>query len=138
MACEPTVSLEHSRLNRKRLHQMFAFGVTELEPVFLSILSQPTFDELKRLAKLPEEKFEYKEDLWVRTVYEFASAYHKAVIGRDHIVQALVPLFRGRAHTFLTENRDASADQVEANIESLCKAFERDRPYLLESWQGRN
>ena len=137
MACEPTVSLEHSRLNRKRLHQMFAFGVIELEPVFLSILSQPTFDELKRLAKLPEEKFEYKEDLWVRTVYEFASAYHKAVIGRDHIVQALVPLFRGRAHTFLTENRDASADQVEANIESLCKTFERDRPYLLESWQGR-
>jgi hypothetical protein len=137
MACEPTVSLEHSRLNRKRLHQMFVFGVTELEPVFLSILSQPTLDELKRLAKLPEEKFEYTEDLWVRTVYEFASAYHKAVIGRDHIVQALVPLFRGRAHTFLTENRDASADEVEANIESLCKTFERDRPYLLESWQGR-
>src|SRR5437870_4780203 len=118
--CETTVSLEHSRLNRKRLHQMFAFGVSELEPVFLSILSPPTHDELKRLAKLPEERFAYSEDLWVRTVYEFAAAYHKAVIGRDHIVQALVPLFRGRAHTFLTENRDASAEEVEANIESLC------------------
>jgi len=137
IACEPTVSLEHSRLNRKRLYQMFAFGVSELEPVFLSILSQPTHEELKRLAKLPEERFSYPEELWVRTVYEFAAAYHKAVIGRDHIVQALVPLFRGRAFTFLTENRDASADQVEANIESLCQAFEQQKPYLLEVWNGR-
>ena len=137
VACEPTVSLEHSRLNRKRLYQMFAFGVSELEPVFLSILSQPTHEELKRLAKLPEERFSYPEELWVRTVYEFAAAYHKAVIGRDHIVQALVPLFRGRAFTFLTENRDASADQVEANIESLCQAFEQQKPYLLEVWNGR-
>jgi hypothetical protein len=135
--CETTVSLEHSRLNRKRLHQMFAFGVSELEPVFLSILTPPTHDELKRLARLPEEKFLYPEDLWVRTVYEFAAAYHKAVIGRDHIVQALVPLFRGRAFTFLTENRDASAEEVETNIESLCQAFERQRPYLLEAWDGR-
>jgi hypothetical protein len=135
--CQTTVSLEHSRLNRKRLHQMFAFGVSELEPVFLSILSPPIHDELKRLAKLPEEKFLYPEDLWVRTVYEFAAAYHKAVIGRDHIVQALVPLFRGRAFTFLTENRDASAEEVETNIESLCQTFERERPYLLEAWNGR-
>jgi len=131
------VSLEHSRLNRKRLYQMFAFGVSELEPVFLSILSSPTHEALKRLAKLPEERFSYPEELWVRTVYEFAAAYHKAVIGRDHIVQALVPLFRGRAFTFLTENRDASADQVEANIESLCQAFEQQKPYLLEVWNGR-
>jgi hypothetical protein len=137
VACEPTVSLEHSRLNRKRLYQMFAFGVSELEPVFLSILSPPTHEALKRLAKLPEERFSYPEELWVRTVYEFAAAYHKAVIGRDHIVQALVPLFRGRAFTFLTENRDASADQVEANIESLCQAFEQQKPYLLEVWNGR-
>jgi glucosylglycerate synthase len=137
VGCEPTVSLEHSRLNRKRLYQMFAFGVSELEPVFLSILSSPTHEDLKRLAKLPEERFSYPEELWVRTVYEFAAAYHKAVIGRDHIVQALVPLFRGRAFTFLTENRDASADEVEANIESLCQAFDQQKPYLLEAWNGR-
>jgi glucosylglycerate synthase len=137
VGCQPTVSLEHSRLNRKRLYQMFVFGVSELEPVFLSILSPPTHDALKRLAKLPEEKFSYPQELWVRTVYEFAAAYHKAVIGRDHIVQALVPLFRGRAFTFLTDNRDASAEEVESGIEALSQEFERQRPYLLETWDGR-
>lgn len=132
--CQPAISLEPLRLNRKRLHQMFVFGISELEPVFLSILNPSTHAELKNMANLPEEKFVYPADLWARTVYEFSAAYHKAIIGRDHVVQALVPLFRGRAYTFLTENRDASAEQVEANIESLCQSFDREKPYLLELW----
>jgi hypothetical protein len=135
--CERAVSLEPSRLNRKRLHDMFTFGVSELEPVFSSILSPSTHDGLRKLAAAREEEFFYSTELWVRTVYEFAAAYHKAVIGRDHIVQALVPLFRGRAFTFLTENQDASGEQVESNIEALCQTFERQKPYLLQLWDGR-
>jgi glycosyltransferase involved in cell wall biosynthesis len=134
--CQPAVSLEQLRLNRKRLHQMFVFGISELEPVFISILRPATFAELKRLAALPEDEFAYPAELWARTVYEFSAAYHKTVIGRDHVVQALVPLFRGRAYTFLTENRDASAEEAEANIESLCQTFEREKPYVMEVWDG--
>jgi hypothetical protein len=73
----------------------------------------------------------------VKTVYEFAAAYHKSVISRDHIIQALAPLFRGRVFTFLVENRSGSAAGVEDNIESLCLEFERLKPYLLEIWNGR-
>jgi len=134
--CESAISREPSRLNRKRLHDMFVFGVQELDPVFLSILSPPTHDALKTLATLKEENFNYSPTLWARTVYEFATAYHKGVIGRDHIVQALVPLFRGRAYTFLTENRDASAEEVEHNIELVCQAFENEKPRLVELWDG--
>jgi len=104
--------------------------------VFLSILSSETHDELKGLASLPEERFSYSGEFWARTVYEFATAYHKAVIGRDHIVQALVPLFRGRVYTFLTENRDSSAEQVESRIEELSQAFEKEKPRLVELWNG--
>ncbi|HZR65562.1 MAG TPA: hypothetical protein VFA85_10470 [Terriglobales bacterium] len=134
--CEAAISEEPSRLNRKRLFDMFKFGVRELDPVFLSILSSETHDELKGLASLPEERFSYSGEFWARTVYEFATAYHKAVIGRDHIVQALVPLFRGRVYTFLTENRDSSAEQVESRIEELSQAFERQKPRLVELWNG--
>jgi hypothetical protein len=137
LGCQPAVSLEHMRLNRKRLYDMFKFGVSELEPVFLSILSSGTHEELKTLAGKSEDDFAYPADLWARTVYEFAGAYHKAVIGRDHVVQALVPLFRGRAFTFLTENRETTADEVEKNLEALCQSFERQRPYLLEVWGER-
>lgn len=129
--------LEPLRVNRKRLREMFSIGVVELESLFQSILSPSTLAELQRIARLDEARFRYSMELWVKTVYEFAAAYHKSVISRDHIIQALAPLFRGRVFTFLVENRNGSADDVESNVEALCLEFERLKPYLLEIWNGR-
>jgi hypothetical protein len=134
---EQEFTLEPLRINRKRLRDMFSTGVAELQSVFQTILSPSTLAELQRIAGLEEVRFRYPAELWVKTVYEFAVAYHKAVISRDHIIQALAPLFRGRAFTFLMENRNGSAADVENNIEALCLEFERMKPYLLEMWNGR-
>jgi hypothetical protein len=133
---ESEVSLEPVRINRKRLKQMFSDGVAELEPVFSSILSPSTLSVLKHIASLGEEEFHYPAELWAKTVYEFAASYHKSVISRDHIIQALAPLYRGRIFTFLVENRSGSAEDVENNIENLCCEFERSKPYLLELCNG--
>ena len=131
------VLLEPLRVKRKRLREMFSTGVAELESVFQSILSPATLAELQRIARMEEEEFHYPAELWVRTVYEFAASYQKSVINRDHIIQALAPLFRGRVVTFLMENRNASAGDVENNIEGLCLEFERLKPYLLQLWKSR-
>jgi hypothetical protein len=116
---------------------MFSKGVAELDSVFQSILSSSTLAELQRIAHLDEDQFEYSAELWVRTVYEFAASFQKSVISRDHIIQALAPLFRGRALTFLMENRNSSANDVENCIEGLCLEFERLKPYLLQMWKLR-
>lgn len=134
---EYDVSIEPLRINRKRLHQMFTRGVAELEPVLNSILAVQTLTELKQIAALPEQNFRYPEELWVRTVYDFAAAYHRSVISRDHIVQALAPLYRGRAFTFLVENKDANANEMETHVEALCQTFEQLKPYLVERWDGK-
>lgn len=97
----PQVELEPVRINRKRLAKMFQTGVAELQSVFQAILSADTLGELQRIAQLNGDDFYYSQELWVKTVYEFAAAYHKSVINRDHIVQALAPLFRGRVQTFV-------------------------------------
>jgi hypothetical protein len=131
------VMLEPVRVNRKRLREMFSTGVAQLEPVFRSILSASTLSELQKIATLEVSEFSYPTDLWAKTVFEFAASYHKSVISRDHIVQALVPLYRGRALTFLLENRDGSGEDIENNLESLCGDFERLKPYLLEVWADR-
>lgn len=135
--CDQDVTLEPVRINRKRLHEMFRSGVTDLETVLSSILSAETLAGLQQAATLPEDDFRYSPELWVKTVYEFAASYHRSVISRDHVIQALVPLYRGRMFTFLAENRDASAEQVEHNVELLCQEFERLKPYLLEVWNGK-
>lgn len=128
---------EPVRVNRKRLHEMFVTGVAELEPVFRSILSASTLGELQRIARLDVSEFHYPAEVWAKTVFEFAASYHKSVISRDHIVQALVPLYRGRTLSFLLENRDVSGEEIERNVESLCGEFERLKPYLLEVWADR-
>ena len=139
----PTIEAEHEiseepiRVNRKRLHEMFVRGVAEIEPVLRSILSVQTLDDLKRAAAVPEENFQYSDELWVRTAYEFAASYHKAVISRDHIIQALAPLYRGKAYTFLEQNRDTTPTEMESNVEALCQTFEHSKPYLLELWNGK-
>jgi glucosylglycerate synthase len=131
------VTLEPSRVGRKRMQEMFSTGVAELEPVFRSILSPATLSELQRIAALDAGEFSYPADLWAKTVFEFSAAYYKSVINRDHIVQALVPLYRGRSLTFLQENQESSSEEIEKNEESLCGEFERLKPYLLEKWADR-
>ena len=133
---EHEVSLEPLRVNRKRLHQMFASGVAELDPVLRTIVSATTLAELQASAQQPEEGFLFPDELWVRTVYEFAASHHKAVISRDHVIQALAPLYRGKALAFVSENREASAEEVEKNVEALCLSFESLKPYLLQLWDG--
>ncbi len=134
---EYPTTLEPVRVNRRRLYQMFRAGVAELAPVLKSILSPQTLAELQGRAALAEDDFRYSDELWVRTVYEFSASYHKSVINRDHIIQALAPLYRGKTYTFLVENREASGEAVEQNVEALCLMFERLKPYLREQWDGR-
>ncbi len=134
---EAEITFEPRRINRKRLFQLFADGVRELEPVLKSILSPSTLASLQRSASVGEAEFCFSDELWVRTVYEFAAAYHHSVISRDHIIQALAPLYRGKIHTFVGENRDAASLEVDQHIESLCLTFERCKPYLTDLWNGR-
>jgi hypothetical protein len=125
---------EPVRGNRKRLLEMFSTGVVQLQPVLQSILSPPLLSELQSIAALGIPEFNYSDELWTKTIFEFAASYHKSTINRDHIIQALVPLYRGRSLTFLMENRNGDGDNIEMREESLCADFERLKPYLLERW----
>jgi len=131
------IAPEPFNVNLERLRDMFANGVSELDPVFQYILLPRTLAELHKIAALNVEQFRYPPELWARTVFEFAASFHQSVINRDHIIQALGPLFRGRALSFLQEISDASEEQIEKNVESLCTEFERLKPYLLEVWKGK-
>jgi glucosylglycerate synthase len=131
------IAPEGLNINRERLRDMFAHGVSELDPVFQYILSSQTLAELHKIAALNVDEFRYPPELWARTIFEFAAGFHQSVINRDHIIQALGPLFRGRALSFLLEISDASEEQIEKNVESLCGEFERQKPYLLEAWKDK-
>ena len=131
------ITADTVNIDRERLRQMFSSGVVDLEPVLKTILSPATLAELQSTAALQVDRFSYSDELWVKSVYEFAASYHRSVINRDHILQALVPLFRGRAYAYLKENSTASPEGMEERIEVLCLTFERLKPYLLGLWTAQ-
>ena len=134
---EQEITSEPADLDRHRIFEMFRNGVAELEPILSSILDPETHAEIKEIVALEESAFEFKTDLWVRTLYDFAASYHHAVINRDHLVQALIPLYRGMTFSFLMEHFDSSPGEMEALSESLCVEFERQRPYLIDKWKAK-
>jgi hypothetical protein len=139
----PTFGPEHEltseplRVNRKRMFDLFLSGAAGLSDVLKSILAPDTQAELQRIATEDDRKFRYKDELWVRTLYEFAASYHHAAIDRDHLIQALVPLYRGRIYSFLQEHHDSSPQDIEEHSENLCLEFERQKPYLVERWNAK-
>ena len=58
-------------------------------------------------------------------------------MNRDHLLQALVPLYRGRIYSFIAEHQTSTPDEVEADTEKLCLEFIRQKPYLLEKWKAK-
>jgi glucosylglycerate synthase len=138
----PTIGPAHeltsgtTDLDRHRIFEMFQSGVTELEPILSSVLDPETHSEIKNMVSLEEGKFRFGSRLWVRTLYDFAASYHHAVINRNHLIQALAPLYRGMTHSFLAEYADSSPAEMEAANELLCAEFEQQKPYLRERWKA--
>ena len=122
----------------EKIFDLFRGGVNELEPILSTILTPETHAQIKAIALLDAERFRYSAELWVRTLYEFAGSYHRAVLNRDHLVQALVPLYRGRLYSYLVQHAQASPQMMEKDSEMVSEEFERQKPYLIERWAGKN
>jgi glucosylglycerate synthase len=132
------LSLDGIPPSTEKIFELFRSGVSELEPILASILRKDTHAQIKAIALSDRAKFHFAPELWVTTLYEFAASYHHTVLNRDHLVQALVPLYRGRLCSFLLENANSSAEAMEAQTEILCQEFERQKPYLVERWTAKN
>ena len=128
--------LEPAHANPKPMMRMFRSGVDELTSILQKILVPATLESLREITKLGDQEFRFPDELWAKTVFEFASAYHHPSINRDHILQALTPLYRGRIGAFLRENEGAGSDTVAEKLEALHRQFEDLRPYLVERWSA--
>lgn len=129
-----SVALEPIRLNKKLMLKMFRSGTEQLSAVLQSILSAETLGRIEAARKLSDDDFRFPDDLWVQTVYEFACSYHHSVINRDHLLQALTPLYRGRMASFVLQNHGADGEIIERKLDELTAQFERLKPGLDQNW----
>ncbi len=131
------VGLEPVSVNVERMIGNFRLGVRDLMEIWRKVLFPESALWLESIARLSDEAFSFPEDLWVRIIYDFAIAYHKGLIHREHLLKSMIPLYLGRVASFVKENYKSGAKEVEENIESLCRVFEEMKPYLIERWEGK-
>ena len=134
---EYDLDLPPIRVNRKRMLSTFLKGVGELTSILQPSLSPQTLKQIREIAKLGGDGPYFSDELWVRTVYEFAGAFHRSVINRDHLLQALTPLYLGRINSFLSEDHKSSPDGARERIKKLRGQFENLKPYLAERWNAQ-
>jgi glycosyltransferase involved in cell wall biosynthesis len=128
------VGLEPVSVNVERMIGNFRLGVRDLMEIWKKVLLPETVLWLESIAQLSDEAFSFPQDLWVRLIYDFALAYYKRTVHREHLLKSMIPLYLGRVASFVKENQKSSAEEVEKEIESLCQAFEEMKPYLIERW----
>jgi glycosyltransferase involved in cell wall biosynthesis len=128
------VGLEPVSVNLERMIGSFRLGVKDLMEIWRKVLPSETVLWLESIAKLSNEGFSFPQDLWVRMIYDFSVAYHKGSMHREHLLKSMIPLYLGKVASFVRENQESSAQEVEEKIESLCRVFEEMKPYLIERW----
>jgi len=130
----PTVAVEPPVVNGTRLTEAFALDVENLRSVLQDILSAETLANLEALAEKQPARLRYPDPLWASTVYQFLLAYRGGVMRREHIVQALAPLYLGRTGSFLRQYATSPEPVVDEALENLCREFERSKPDLVQRW----
>jgi hypothetical protein len=125
------------RVNRKRMLSTFVQGVSELASILEPALSASTLEGIRAVAASSGENALYSDELWVKTVYEFAGAFHHSIINRDHLLQALTPLYLGRINSFLAESQRSSPTGARDRIRKLRGVFESSKPYLVDHWNAQ-
>jgi hypothetical protein len=118
------------------MSERFRMGVRDLEPLLRDILTAETLAQLHETATAGDGVPAIADPLWVTTVFEFAASAHRAVMNREHLAQALVPLYLGRTASFFAEIASADEAARSERLAALEREYEQLRPYLVERWNA--
>ncbi len=73
-------------------------------------------------------------DLWVKIVTEFAIVFNRGEGDPDKVVEALLPLFYGRAASYVCETQGMGVAQRDQVVQEIAHAFLKMRPLFVEKW----
>jgi glucosylglycerate synthase len=124
------------RVNLDRMLHAFRLGATEFRSLWDGVLSAETLEGLTSVVRSVGPAFRFPDPLWVRVVYDFALAVRRKAMTPEHLLRSLTPLYLGKTASFIQETMETGREGVEEKIEQLCLVFEREKPYLVERWEG--
>ena len=120
----------------RKLVESYRLGFRNLQDLWSLVLPPATLLELKRVAATPVESFALPDELWCRTVFDFALGYRMRTLNRNHLLGAFLPLYLGWLASFVRELQAASTPASEHRLEELCLTYETQKPYLISRWRS--
>ena len=128
--------------------ESFQLGAQNLQDVWGLILPPTTLLELRRMSRLSQDQFRFPDQVWVRTVYDFALGHRLRTISRDHLLRSFTPLYLGWIASYALELKTAALEiqtagtgdtdsrgNPDSRLERLSQAFEENKPYLVSRWR---
>ena len=122
-------------IDPERMLEGFRQGVRDLLPIWERILSPESLGDILVLSEHPSSEFRLADRAWARVVFDFLLAYRARVMYRSHIAQSLAPLYLGCAASLVLETRGHPDPAVAQATERLARAFEDEKPYLVDRWR---
>jgi hypothetical protein len=115
--------------------ESFQLGFLNLREVWARVLPPATVVALGRLARAPADGFRMPDDLWARTVFDFALGHRLRTINRDHLLRAMTPLYLGWVASFALDIGEADRLAVRKRLDDLALAYETQKSYLQARWR---
>jgi hypothetical protein len=132
------VGVEPIAVDVGRMVRAYQQGVREFASLYAGFIAEGTRRDLAGLAGVQPDAFTMPTEVWARTVYAFALAYHRRRLNPGHLLSSLTPLYLGRTASWVNEAKAYDADAVEAALDAVCERFESLKPQLADAWrEGR-
>jgi glucosylglycerate synthase len=129
---DPVVVPDVSLWDYQALAEQARRDITEIKPLLEDVLEPGLFVGVMDNASGTTARLD--DELWVRTVYGFATAIQHGRATIDHLADMFAPLYMWRAAAFMADTALESPDTVQGRLDSLCETFQRLKPALVASW----
>jgi hypothetical protein len=129
---DPVVTPDVSPWDYQALAEQARRDIAEIKPLLEDVLEPGLF--VRVMDNVSGTTARLDEDLWVRTVYGFATAIQHGRAAVDHLADMFAPLYMWRAAAFMAETAPESPATVQGRLDALSEAFQRLKPALVASW----
>jgi hypothetical protein len=98
------------------------------------ILTAPTLAAVRALWPSLVAGNDFPDELWARVALECAVVYNKGEGDPDKVIEALLPLYYGRAAAFLARTQEQTCAERWQAAQRLAAAFQATKPFVTELW----
>ena len=118
----------------RSLIEGYQLAFSNLREIWSLVVPPQSLLALKKLSQSTTDAFVYPPNLWARTVYDFALAYHLRTLNRGHLLGSFTPLYLAWVASFLRGSAGDAHTGTEL-LEATAYAFEQEKPYLVSRWR---